>query len=171
MKISSRDIIEILKIARELGYHEFHLEHDGLRLTASSTARPGDATSSTGTTFSNATPGTDLSDAQARTALPDTPKPQTVVQSTAPTPSREGLFPITAPMTGIFYRSPFPGAAPFVNVGSTIKANDIVCIIEVMKLFSSIRATTDGTVEEILVENEASVVAGQVVMWLRPMES
>jgi acetyl-CoA carboxylase biotin carboxyl carrier protein len=73
-------------------------------------------------------------------------------------------------MSGTFYRSPSPGAPPFVNVGSTVKANDIVCIIEVMKLFTSIRAAIDGVVEEILVDNEASVVANQIVIWLRPVK-
>jgi acetyl-CoA carboxylase biotin carboxyl carrier protein len=158
MKLTGRDIIEILKTARELGYREFHLEHEGLRLTASSTA--GKAAIPSNTPVSNVTPGT-----------ADTPRPQRRPEPMATTPSREGLSPITAPMSGIFYRSPSPGALPFVSVGSTVKANDIVCIIEVMKLFSSIRATSDGAVEEILVENEASVVAGQPLMWLRPTKA
>ena len=161
MKLTSRDIIEILKTVRELGYREFHLEHEGLRLTATSTASSSEAASSTGASSSNVAPGT--GNAQTSRAAARS-------ESAAPTPSREGLVPITAPMSGIFYRSSSPGAPPFVNVASAVKANDVVCIIEVMKLFSSIRAPSDGTVEEILVENEASVVAGQAVMWLRPMK-
>jgi acetyl-CoA carboxylase biotin carboxyl carrier protein len=161
MKLTSRDIIEILKTARELGYREFHLEHEGLRLTASSTARPAEAASSADVTSSNVTLGTGDTQTSRAAARPG---------SAAPTPSREGLVPITAPMSGIFYRSPSPDAPPFVNVASAVKANDVVCIIEVMKLFSSIRTPSDGIVEEIVVENEASVVAGQAVMWLRPMK-
>jgi acetyl-CoA carboxylase biotin carboxyl carrier protein len=161
MKLTSRDIIEILKTARELGYREFHLEHDGLRLTASSTASVSEPTSSTGVISRNAGPATR-----------DTPGPQTTAREpVSSVPPREGLLPITAPMSGIFYRSSSPGAPPFVNVGSTVKANDVVCIIEVMKLFSSIRAPRDGIVEHIVVENEASVLAGQPVMWLRPEKS
>jgi acetyl-CoA carboxylase biotin carboxyl carrier protein len=154
MKFTSRDIIEILKTARELGYREFRLEHDGLRLTASSAARAGEP-------LIPVTPETGDTQRAHAVARPE---------ATATTPSREGLVPITAPMSGIFYRSPSPGAPPFVSAGSTVKTNDIVCIIEVMKLFSSIRAPIDGLVEDIGVENEASVVAGQPVMWLRPMK-
>jgi acetyl-CoA carboxylase biotin carboxyl carrier protein len=156
MKLTSRDIIEILRTARELGYREFHLEHDGLRLTASSTPRPSDATYSNVASASGNTPSPEIA---------------TRPEPTAAIPSREGLLPITAPMSGIFYRSPSPGAPPFVKVGSTVKSNDVVCIIEVMKLFSSIRARIDGIVEQIVVENEASVVAGQPIMWLRPVKS
>jgi acetyl-CoA carboxylase biotin carboxyl carrier protein len=154
MKLTRRDIIEILKTARELGYREFHLEHDGLRLIASSTARAGPAIP-----VSPETGDTQRTHAVAKR------------EPTTAAPSREGFVAITAPMSGIFYRSPSPGAPPFVNVGSTVKANDVVCIIEVMKLFSSIRAASDGIIEDIVVENEASVVAGQAVMWLRPQQS
>lgn len=159
MKLTSRDIIEILKTARELGYREFHLEYEGLRLTASSTAHAGEPAIPARSTFSNITSEAGDTQTLQAAARPESP---------APTPSREGLVPITAPMNGIFYRSPSPGAPPFVNVASAIKANDVICIIEVMKLFSSIRTPSDGIVEEIVVENEASVVAGQPVMWLRP---
>ncbi|MET0538437.1 MAG: biotin/lipoyl-containing protein [Xanthobacteraceae bacterium] len=159
MKLTSRDIIEILKTARELGDREFHLEYEGLRLTASSTAHAGEPAIPARNTFSNIT---------SEAGHTQTPRTAARPESAAPTPSREGLVPIAAPMSGIFYRSPSPGAPPFVNVASAVKANDVICIIEVMKLFSSIRTPSDGIVEEIVVENEASVVAGQTVMWLRP---
>jgi acetyl-CoA carboxylase biotin carboxyl carrier protein len=161
MKITCRDIIEILKSARELGYREFHLEHEGLRLTASSTALAGEPAIPARSTFSNVA---------SETGDTQTPHTGARPEPTVSAQSREGLLAITAPMSGILYRSPSPGAASFVNVGSTVRVNDVVCIIEVMKLFSSIRAPLDGTVEEILVENEASVVAGQALMWLRPLK-
>jgi acetyl-CoA carboxylase biotin carboxyl carrier protein len=162
MKITSRDITEILKTAWELGYLEFHLEHEGLVLRASSTARAVEAGISADGNYSNVALTTGHAQALGSAAQ---------AEPMAPTLSREGLVPIIAPMSGIFYRSPSPGAPAFVNVGSTLKANDVLCLIEVMKLFSSIRAPSDGIVEEILVENEASVVAGQALMWLRPMKA
>jgi acetyl-CoA carboxylase biotin carboxyl carrier protein len=167
VKITSRDIIEILKTARDLGYREFRLEHDGLRLAASSTAH------ASGNFPSFAVRGASTAPAQPAPAMPPqiapaaTPRVQgTPSTSAAPTASREGLIAITAPMSGTFYRSPSPGAPPFVEIGSRVGANDIVCIIEVMKLFNSIRAGSAGTIAEIAVENEGSVVAGQQVIWI-----
>lgn len=163
MAITSRDIIEILKTARELGYQEFRIELDGLCLSASSMARGIETGAAAGVAAPSA-----LQPALSRQPeLPTTPAP--AARSAAPpAPAREGLAEIVAPMSGTFYRLPSPGAPPFVEVGSRVKANVVVCIIEVMKLFNSIRAEVDGIVEEILVDNEAAVVAGQAVIRIRP---
>ena len=64
---------------------------------------------------------------------------------------------VKAPMVGTFYRSPNPGAAPFVDVGATVKEGDPLCIIEAMKLLSEIEADKDGVIKEILVENAEPV--------------
>ena len=64
---------------------------------------------------------------------------------------------IRAPMLGTFYRSPSPGEKPFVEVGQRVKADDTVAVIEVMKLFNSIRAGVDGTVVRIEAQNAALV--------------
>ena len=64
-----------------------------------------------------------------------------------------GEIPIRAPMLGTFYRSPAPGAPPFVEVGQRVQADDTVCLIEVMKLFSSIKAGVAGVVKQILPAN------------------
>jgi acetyl-CoA carboxylase biotin carboxyl carrier protein len=53
---------------------------------------------------------------------------------------------VRAPMLGTFYRSPAPGEKPFVEVGQTVKADDTICLIEVMKLFNSVQAGVDGEV-------------------------
>ncbi|MDO4936923.1 MAG: acetyl-CoA carboxylase biotin carboxyl carrier protein [Sutterellaceae bacterium] len=68
---------------------------------------------------------------------------------------------INSPMVGTFYRSPSPGAKPYVDVGQKVKAGDTVCIIEAMKLLNEIEAETDGVIQEILVENGAPVEFGQ----------
>lgn len=64
---------------------------------------------------------------------------------------------VRAPMLGTFYRSPSPGEKPFVEVGQRVKADDTVAVIEVMKLFNSIRAGVDGTVVRIEAQNSALV--------------
>src|SRR5690606_18129578 len=60
---------------------------------------------------------------------------------------------VKAPMVGTFYRAPNPGAAPFVDVGQSVKEGDTLCIIEAMKLLNEIEADQSGTIKEILVEN------------------
>jgi acetyl-CoA carboxylase biotin carboxyl carrier protein len=68
---------------------------------------------------------------------------------------------VTAPMVGTFYRSGSPGAAPFVEVGSSIKEGDTLCILEAMKLMNEIESDATGTIKSILVENGQPVEFGQ----------
>ncbi len=68
---------------------------------------------------------------------------------------------VKAPMVGTFYRSPNPGASPFVQVGQTVKEGDPLCIIEAMKLLNEIEADKSGVVKAILVENGEPVEYGQ----------
>lgn len=75
---------------------------------------------------------------------------------------------VKSPMIGTFYRSPEPGAPPFVNVGDRVKKGDVICLIEVMKLINSITAEHDGTVTEIFVENASPVEFGQALMAIDP---
>ena len=68
---------------------------------------------------------------------------------------------VKAPMVGTFYRAPNPGAAPFVEVGQSVKEGDPLCIIEAMKLLNEIEADKSGVIKEILVENGEPVEYGQ----------
>jgi acetyl-CoA carboxylase biotin carboxyl carrier protein len=106
------------------------------------------------------------------------PAPQPALPSEAPSPSgnmpqtshsaapslTENEVAIRAPMLGTFYRSPSPGAPSFVEVGQKVKADDIICLIEVMKLFSSIRAGVDGAVVKILPESGSLVQYDEVLV-------
>ena len=74
------------------------------------------------------------------------------------------MIAIRAPMLGTFYRAHAPGEKPFVEIGQRVKPNDTVCIIEVMKLFNSIRAGVDGKIAGILAENAALVEYSQILM-------
>ena len=66
-----------------------------------------------------------------------------------------------APMVGTFYRASAPGAKPFVDVGQSVAAGDIVCIIEAMKLLNEIEADQAGVIKAVLVENGQPVEYGQ----------
>jgi acetyl-CoA carboxylase biotin carboxyl carrier protein len=78
----------------------------------------------------------------------------------APVEAIEGTL-VKSPMVGTFYRSPSPGAKPFVEVGQTVKAGDTLCIIEAMKLLNEIEAEVAGEVREVLVDNGQPVEYGQ----------
>jgi len=65
---------------------------------------------------------------------------------------------------GTYYDKPGPGEKPFVLIGQKIKASDVVCVIESMKLFTEIRSDQNGTLKKILVENEEAVMKNQDLM-------
>jgi acetyl-CoA carboxylase biotin carboxyl carrier protein len=68
---------------------------------------------------------------------------------------------VKSPMVGTFYRAAQPGADPFVQVGSSVKEGDTLCIIEAMKLLNEIEADKTGTIKAVLVENGQPVEYGQ----------
>jgi acetyl-CoA carboxylase biotin carboxyl carrier protein len=86
--------------------------------------------------------------------------PATAAAAPAAAPAVQGHV-VKAPMVGTFYRSPNPGAAPFVEVGQSVKEGDPLCIIEAMKLLNEIEADKSGVIKEILVENGEPVEYGQ----------
>jgi acetyl-CoA carboxylase biotin carboxyl carrier protein len=71
---------------------------------------------------------------------------------------------IKSPMIGTFFRKPSPTSKPFVEVGDAVNLDTSVCIVEVMKLLNTIPAECNGKIAQILVEDGASVVAGQALM-------
>ncbi|MDE3075178.1 MAG: acetyl-CoA carboxylase, biotin carboxyl carrier protein [Chloroflexota bacterium] len=75
---------------------------------------------------------------------------------------------LTSPVLGTFYRAPAPGERPFVEVGRRVQQDDVVCIVDVMKMMNMVRAGTAGVVREICAENEQVVEYGQVLMVIDP---
>lgn len=158
MDLTHKDVQNILKIIDEAEHlEEIELVFGGIKLHV---RRQGS--------------GGDLS---PRPLAPESPRaPAAPVAAAAPKPLPapanepvpEGTIAIRAPMLGTFYRSPAPGEKPFVEVGQRVAANDTVCLIEVMKLFNSIRAGADGTVVKILCENAALVEYNQVMILVEP---
>ncbi len=101
----------------------------------------------------------------APVASPATP------DATAPDASQgqdNGAALVRAPVVGTFYRAPSPDAPPFVEQGSTVRQGDPLCVIEVMKLFTTIHADTDGVIESIGAENAQLVEFGQVLFSIKP---
>jgi acetyl-CoA carboxylase biotin carboxyl carrier protein len=78
----------------------------------------------------------------------------------APAPEAQGHV-LKSPMVGTFYRSSSPGAAPFVDVGDTVKVGQTLCIIEAMKILNEIECDKDGVIKAVLGENGQAVEFGQ----------
>jgi acetyl-CoA carboxylase biotin carboxyl carrier protein len=76
---------------------------------------------------------------------------------------------ITSPMVGTFYRAASPDAKPYVDVGSVVEKDDVVCIIEAMKMMNEIRAEVRGRVRKILIENGQPVEYEQPLFLLEPL--
>ena len=85
-----------------------------------------------------------------------------------PTPARDHLEAIESPMLGTFYRAESPGEPAFVEVGSTVEADTIVCIIEVMKMMNSVPAGVAGTIVEVCPENGQLVEYGAPLFRVEP---
>ena len=81
------------------------------------------------------------------------PAPSAAAAPVAATPVAESGQAIKSPMVGTFYRSPSPSSPVFVEVGKHVKAGDVVCIVEAMKMMNQIEADHAGVVEAILVED------------------
>jgi acetyl-CoA carboxylase biotin carboxyl carrier protein len=75
---------------------------------------------------------------------------------------------IKSPMVGTFYRSPSPDSPPFVQVGSLVQPDTVVCILEAMKVMNEIKAGVQGKISEILVENSTPVEFGQPMFRVIP---
>jgi acetyl-CoA carboxylase biotin carboxyl carrier protein len=84
----------------------------------------------------------------------------TAVAAPAPSAAPAGHS-VKSPMVGTFYRASSPGAKAFVEMGSTVKEGDTICIIEAMKILNEIEADKAGTITQILCENGQAVEYGQ----------
>ena len=104
------------------------------------------------------------------TEPPLAPAPQPAPGPAAPVPApAEGAgATVAAPSVGLFWRSPSPGAPPFVDVGSRVGPDDTLAIIEVMKLMSPLKAGVAGVVTAILAENGSAVAKGDALVVIDP---
>jgi acetyl-CoA carboxylase biotin carboxyl carrier protein len=83
-------------------------------------------------------------------------------------PSEEDLVEIKSPIVGTFYATPSPDSEPYVDIGSEVGPQTVVCIIEAMKVMNEIKAETAGTIIEINVTNGQAVEYGQILFKVRP---
>ncbi len=145
MPLNDDDVRAILRLIDESDVEELRVETDGLSLHV----RRGDASP-------KASP-------EQSTPRAMTPSSQ---QTDAPG-SGDGLHPIAAPMLGTFYRAASPGATPFVDIGSQVEEDTVVCLIEVMKMMNAVPAGVVGTIVEVSAVNAELVDAGEPLFRVR----
>jgi len=88
--------------------------------------------------------------------------------TSAPQPPATGEIEVKSPMIGTFYRSPSPEAGSYVEIGTEINPESVVCIIEAMKVMNEIKAEVKGVITQVLVENAKPVEFGQPLFKVRP---
>ncbi len=158
MALSDEDVREILRIIEESDLAELQIETEGFSLyvrkgggDADASGRPRVRSVSERAPVGKA-PGGPAASASPASATDDS----------------DGLVTVPAPMLGTFYRSEAPGKPPFVEVGSRVEPDTIVCIIEVMKMMNSVPAGVSGTVTEVVAENAHLVEYGEPLFRLEP---
>ena len=95
------------------------------------------------------------------------PAPSAAPAVPAPAPASSEVE-IKSPMIGTFYRAPSPESAPYVEVGTEVSPETVVCIIEAMKVMNEIKAEAKGVITQVLVENAKPVEFGQPLFKIRP---
>jgi len=163
MDLTNEDVLNILKIIDESGYNEIRLEIGDLKLHVQKEKGGDDAPA-----FA-AVPATSVLDVQPQANAPRAVAAPAAPPFTAPSAGpAPGEVAVSAPLLGIFYRASAPGEKPFVEIGQKVVADDTICLIEVMKLFNSVKAGVAGTVTRILPENGKMVEHGQVLIHVKP---
>lgn len=160
MSPTIEEIQEVLKIFLDSELQDLRLEIGSVRLAVSKSGAPAPQP------FSSPAPGPAVAaPAAPPTAEAAAPAPAKAPAAAAP---REGWVTVAAPSVGVFYRRPSPDQAPFVQVGSEVAANDPVCLIEVMKMFTGVVAPCKGRIADILIEDATMVEYGQPLMYIEP---
>ena len=149
MSIDRKEVEALIRLFDRSDWHELRLETDGLKLVLSKDA---DAA------VLGSAPA-------AATAGGASPEPAARRDDAA---QADGMMPITAPNLGTFYRAPKPGAAPYVEVGQTITEATEVCLIEVMKLFTPVRAGISGRIAAACVDDGEMVEFGAPLFLVEP---
>jgi acetyl-CoA carboxylase biotin carboxyl carrier protein len=156
-----KEVKELIELVSEKGFAEFEIEHEGFRLHISRFKEPA-VIQAAPTPVILSAPLSVASEALAPAA--PAPQPATVSAPPAkaePAIAQPQLHIIKSPIVGTFYRSPSPDANPFVEVGSRVEPDSVVCIIEAMKLMNEIQAETRGVVRTIYVDNGQAIEYGQ----------
>lgn len=156
MDLTEDDVLEILKLFEQSKFDFLQLQQGERKITVS---KGGYVPVGTG--------GAPAAPQSPVVRSPATSLPVQAVAEKTPVIA-DGLLAITAPMVGKFYAAPSPSDPPYVDVGAKVAPGATVGLIEVMKVFASIKTEIAGTIERILVGNGEFVEFGQPLFLIRP---
>lgn len=154
--ISFEEVGKILRVLERLDCDSLYLEFGDLKLEMSRGAEP------VAPTVARPAP-------ESRPAADVTPRTEPPTAAPAEDDPAEHWIPVTAPMVGTFYRSPEPGKPPFVGVGDAVSPGQTVGILEVMKLFTEVKAEVEGRVTRIDADDAVLVESGRALVWIEPV--
>jgi acetyl-CoA carboxylase biotin carboxyl carrier protein len=160
MELSEDDVLHILKLIDESKFDYFQLEVGELKITVSK-GEPIPLGSPTQPAAVIPAPA-----AAPKPAVAPAPAAAAAAPKIAAIPA--GHLAITAPLLGTFYVAPEPGAPPFVQVGQQVTEDTTCGLIEVMKVFNSVRAGVKGTIIEVVAANGGFVEFGQPLFIVKP---
>lgn len=156
-----KDIKAIIDLMRKNAISEFELERQDFKIKL----KRGNGGSPAGSDE----PGLYAASSAAAPILPlAAPVATAAATAAAAAAAGAGLLEIKSPMIGTFYRAPSPESQDYVEVGSEVNPETIVCLIEAMKVMNEIKAEVKGVVTHILVENAKPVEFGQPLFRIRP---
>jgi acetyl-CoA carboxylase biotin carboxyl carrier protein len=158
MGLTDEDVREILRIIDESELDELRIDMPGFQLHVRRGGAPLPAAEAPPTP----------APARREEPTPPEPAPATPAPEPAAAASPNGAATIEAPMLGTFYRAGAPGEPPFVDVGTEVDADTVVCLIEVMKMMNSIKAGVAGTVVEVCADNAQLVEYGEPLFRVAP---
>jgi len=154
-----KDIKAIIDLMRKNNLSEFEMERQDFKIKLKRAAGVAPAVEEPGYY-----PVAPAAPAPLPMSAPSAPAAAATAAAAAGPPSLE----IESPMIGTFYRAPSPESQPYVEVGSEVNPETIVCLIEAMKVMNEIKAEVKGVVTHILVENAKPVEFGQPLFRIRP---
>lgn len=170
MNMNLKEIQELIKLVNKFNLTEVNIENKDFKISIKADS---DSNSSGGNTRLHANSAESVTQLEAQLNQ-ETSKPDSTDTSSASTDGKtdaetpENLDTIKSPMIGTFYRRSAPEKEPFVKVGDTIQAGDVICIIEAMKLFNEIEAEVSGKIVKILSEDSSPVEYDQPLFLIEP---
>lgn len=158
-----KEIQNLIKFVAKSGATEVKLEMDDFKITIKTTT---EAATVENAGYMQQFPVAMPQMQAAAPAAVSTVEAPTAVDTTAADDSK--YITVKSPIIGTFYRKPSPDKAPFVEVGSTIKTGDVLCVIEAMKLFNEIESEVSGKIVKVLVDDSSPVEFDQPLFLVDP---
>ncbi|KZZ86254.1 acetyl-CoA carboxylase biotin carboxyl carrier protein [Bacillus sp. SJS] len=161
-----QEIRELIKLIDQSSIDEFTYENEGAKLLLKKSAP--EAVYSHAAPAAAEAPVQQAAPVQAAQPSAGQEAPKAEEKPAAESVQDENLVKITSPMVGTFYAASSPETGNYVELGSKVKNDTVVCIVEAMKLFNEIEAETKGEIVEILAENGQLVEYGQPLFLVKP---